>query len=87
MVLNQPKEFPSLLATYCSLLLLDSEADASIFLVRAGDDAVPGAEDSVLTYRVLKRAGMATELEVATQGGHELGVRTSTLSCSTCIAF
>jgi acetyl esterase/lipase len=50
-----------------------------IFLVHAGDDAVAGAENSVVMYGALKRAGVPTELHVYAQGGHGFGVRKSSL--------
>jgi acetyl esterase/lipase len=50
-----------------------------IFLVHAGDDAVAGAENSVVMYGALKRAGVPTELHVYAQGGHGFGVRQSSL--------
>lgn len=62
-----------------------------IFLVHAGDDPVAGAENSVVMYQALKRAGVATELHVYAQGGHGFGVRQSGLPCSTwtdrCVAW
>jgi acetyl esterase/lipase len=62
-----------------------------IFLVHASDDPVAGAENSVVMYQALKRAGVATELHIYTQGGHGFGVRQSALPCSTwtdrCVAW
>ena len=62
-----------------------------IFLVHASDDPVAGAENSVVMYLALKRANVATELHVYAHGGHGLGVRKSSLPCSTwtdrCVAW
>jgi acetyl esterase/lipase len=62
-----------------------------IFLVHASDDAVAGAENSVVMYLALKRANVVTELHVYAQGGHGFGVRNSDLPCSTwtdrCVAW
>ncbi|MCI0534941.1 MAG: alpha/beta hydrolase [Verrucomicrobiales bacterium] len=62
-----------------------------IFLVHASDDAVAGAENSVVMYQALKRAGVPTELHIYAQGGHGFGARMSNLPCSTwtdrCVAW
>jgi acetyl esterase/lipase len=62
-----------------------------VFLAHASDDAVAGAENSVVMYQALKRAGVATELHVYARGGHGFGVRKSGLPCSTwtdrCVAW
>jgi acetyl esterase/lipase len=66
-------------------------ATPPIFLVHASDDAVAGAENSVVMYLALKRAKVAAELHVYAQGGHGFGVRKSNLPCSTwtdrCVAW
>jgi len=54
-----------------------------ILLVHASDDAVAGAENSVVLYLALKRAKVPTEMHVYAQGGHGFGVRKSSLPCST----
>jgi acetyl esterase/lipase len=41
-----------------------------VFIVTADDDAVVPAENSVLFYMALKRAGVAAELHVFKDGGH-----------------
>jgi acetyl esterase/lipase len=46
------------------------------FLVHAGDDRGP-ADQSVLLYLALKRAGVPAELHVYTSGGHGFGLRPS----------
>jgi acetyl esterase/lipase len=48
-----------------------------IFLVHASDDAMAGAENSVVMYQALKRAGVSAELHLYASGGHGFGVRTS----------
>jgi acetyl esterase/lipase len=53
-----------------------------MFLVHASDDPVK-AENSVLMYLSLKRAGVAAELHVYAAGGHGFGVRPSGQPCST----
>lgn len=53
-----------------------------MFLVHAGDDKLK-ADNSVLTYLALKRAGVAAELHVYTTGGHGFGLRPSDHPCST----
>src|SRR5437773_20797 len=62
-----------------------------VFLVHASDDTMAGAENSVVMYLALKRANVATELHVYSEGGHGFGVRKSTLPCSTwtdrCVAW
>lgn len=52
-----------------------------MFLVHAGDDPVK-AENSVLMYLALKRAGVPAELHVYTSGGHGFALRPGTLPCS-----
>jgi acetyl esterase/lipase len=52
-----------------------------MFLVHAGDDPVK-AENSVLLYLALKRAGVPAELHVYTAGGHGFGLRPSAQPCS-----
>jgi acetyl esterase/lipase len=59
------------------------EGTPPIFLVHASDDAVAGAENSVITYMALKRAGVSAELHVFAKGGHGFGVRKSDFPCST----
>jgi len=55
------------------------------------DDTMAGAENSVVMYRALKRANVATELHVYAQGGHGFGVRANRLPCATwtdrCVAW
>jgi acetyl esterase/lipase len=53
-----------------------------MFLVHAGNDPVP-AENSVVTYLALKRAGVAAELHVYATGGHGFGLRPTDNPCST----
>jgi hypothetical protein len=54
-------------------------------------EEVAGAENSLLMYQALKRAGVAAELHVYAQGGHGFGVRPSNHPCSTwtdrCVAW
>lgn len=52
-----------------------------VFLVHAGDDKVSDAENSVVMYRALRKAGVSAELHVYAVGGHGFGVRRS--PCST----
>jgi acetyl esterase/lipase len=52
-----------------------------MFLVHAGDDKLK-ADNSVLTYLALRRAGVAAELHVYTTGGHGFGLRPSEQPCS-----
>jgi acetyl esterase/lipase len=54
-----------------------------IFLVHATDDKVAGAENCLVMYAALKKAGVPAELHVYGQGGHGFGVRKSALPCST----
>ncbi len=62
-----------------------------VFLVHASDDTMSNAENSVVMYLALKRAGVPTELHVYGAGGHGFGVRKSSRPCSTwperCIAW
>jgi acetyl esterase/lipase len=53
-----------------------------MFLVHAGDDRLK-ADNSVLTYLALKRAGVPAELHVYASGGHGFGLRPSEQPCST----
>jgi acetyl esterase/lipase len=46
------------------------------FIAQAGDDRV-GAENSVMLYLALKRAGVPAELHVYATGGHGFGLRPS----------
>lgn len=46
------------------------------FIAQAGDDRV-GAENSVLLYLALKRAGVPAELHIYATGGHGFGLRPS----------
>jgi acetyl esterase/lipase len=52
------------------------------FFAHAGDDPIK-ADNSVLTYLALKRAGVAAELHVYASGGHGFGLRPSDRPCST----
>lgn len=62
-----------------------------IFLTHASDDPVAGAENSVVMYGALKRAGVPAELHVYAQGGHGFGARKSSLPVSSwtdrCVAW
>jgi acetyl esterase/lipase len=53
-----------------------------MFLVHASDDPVK-AENSVLLYLALKRAGVPAELHVYASGGHGFGLHPSAQPCST----
>jgi acetyl esterase/lipase len=53
-----------------------------MFFVHAGDDGVK-AENSVLMYLALKRAGVPAELHVYASGGHGFGLRPSGKPVST----
>ncbi len=46
-----------------------------VFLAHADDDRIVTAENSVLMYLALKRAGVSAELHVYATGGHGFGVR------------
>ena len=48
-----------------------------VFLVHGGDDIVSPAENSVLMYLALKRAGVPAELHVYANTAHDFGVRTN----------
>lgn len=48
-----------------------------VLLVHASDDAMAGAENSVVMYQALKRAGVPAELHIYASGGHGFGVRTA----------
>jgi acetyl esterase/lipase len=52
------------------------------FFAHAGDDRVP-AENSVVMYLALKKAGVPAELHVYAKGGHGFGLRPSKQPCST----
>jgi acetyl esterase/lipase len=58
-----------------------TEKTPPMFFVHAGDDRVP-AENSVLLYLALKRAGVPAELHVYASGGHGFGLRPSDQPCS-----
>jgi len=53
-----------------------TKAAPPMFLAHAHDDGVP-AENSVLLYLALKRAGVAADLHVYSKGGHGFGLRAS----------
>ncbi len=53
-----------------------------MFFAHAGNDGVK-ADNSVLMYLALKRAGVPAELHVYTTGGHGFGLRPSSQLCST----
>jgi acetyl esterase/lipase len=53
-----------------------------MFFAHAADDGVK-AENSILTYLALKRAGVRGELHVYASGGHGFGLRASKHPCST----
>jgi acetyl esterase/lipase len=53
-----------------------------MFFAHAGDDGVV-AENSVVTYLALKKAGVPAELHVYASGGHGFGLRPSARPCST----
>jgi acetyl esterase/lipase len=61
------------------------------FLTHAGDDSVATADNSVLMYLALKRAGIPAELHVYASGGHGFGARKSQHPCCTwpdrCLAW
>jgi acetyl esterase/lipase len=46
-----------------------------VFLVRASDDTMSDAENSVGMYLALKRVGIPAELHVYAKGEHGFGVR------------
>jgi acetyl esterase/lipase len=52
-----------------------------MFFAHAGDDKVK-AENSVLMYLALKRAGVPTEMHIYASGGHGFGLRPSAQPCS-----
>ena len=52
------------------------------FLAHAGDDRV-NAENSVMYYLALKRAGVPADLHIYASGGHGFGLRPSDKPCST----
>ncbi len=52
------------------------------FFAHAGNDGVK-AENSVMMYLALRKAGVAAELHVYTTGGHGFGLRPSDQPCST----
>lgn len=51
-----------------------------MFLVHAANDPVP-ADNSVLLYRALRKAGVSAELHVYATGGHGFGLRSSDQPC------
>jgi acetyl esterase/lipase len=53
-----------------------------MFFAHAGNDAVK-AENSVLAYLALRKAGVSAEIHVYTTGGHGFGLRKSNEACST----
>jgi acetyl esterase/lipase len=53
-----------------------------IFFAHAGNDGV-SADNSILMYRALKKAGVPAELHVYASGGHGFGLRPSDEPCST----
>jgi acetyl esterase/lipase len=53
-----------------------------MFFAHAGDDGVK-ADNSVLMYLALKRAGVPAELHIYASGGHGFGLRPSNQPCST----
>jgi acetyl esterase/lipase len=53
-----------------------------IFFAHAGDDGV-SADNSIVMYRALKKAGVPAELHVYASGGHGFGLRPSDKPCST----
>jgi acetyl esterase/lipase len=58
-----------------------SKDSPPMFFVHASDDRIK-ADNSVLMYLALKRAGVPAELHVYTTGGHGFGLRPSTHPCS-----
>jgi acetyl esterase/lipase len=62
-----------------------------VMLVHASDDTIASAENSVVMYQALKRAGISTELHIYAVGEHGFGVRKSPHPCSTwperCVAW
>jgi acetyl esterase/lipase len=62
-----------------------------VFLVHASDDTMATAENSVVMYLALERAGIPAELHVYAKGGHGFGVRNSGQPCCTwterCVAW
>ena len=62
-----------------------------VMLIHAGDDTIAGAENSVMMYLALKRAGVSTELHIYAAGEHGFGVRKSANPASTwperCVAW
>jgi acetyl esterase/lipase len=59
-----------------------SASSPPAFFAHAGNDKVK-AENSIVMYMALKRAGVAAELHVWTTGGHGFGLRPSDEPCST----
>ncbi len=53
-----------------------------MFFAHASDDGVK-ADNSVLMYLSLKRAGVPAELHVYSSGGHGFGLRATDKPCST----
>lgn len=54
-----------------------------VLLVHTADDEVASADNSVMTYQALRKAGIPTELHIYASGGHGFGVRKSDRPCST----
>jgi acetyl esterase/lipase len=54
-----------------------------VFLAHGGADVISPAENSVLMYLALKRAGVPAELHVYSGAAHDFGVRASDQPCST----
>jgi acetyl esterase/lipase len=52
-----------------------------MFLAHAGDDGIP-ADNSIQTYRALKKAGVPSELHVYASGGHGFGLRATGQPCT-----
>ena len=60
---------------------VSAQTPPSIF-AHAGDDRVP-AENSVMMYLALRKAGVPAELHLYASGGHGFGLRPSDKPCST----
>ncbi|MHB8523951.1 MAG: alpha/beta hydrolase [Limisphaerales bacterium] len=54
-----------------------------VFLAHGGDDIISPAEQSVVMYLALKRAGVPAELHIYATAAHDFGVRASDHPCST----
>jgi acetyl esterase/lipase len=59
-----------------------SKETPPVFFAHAGDDGV-SADNSIVMYRALKKAGVPAELHVYATGGHGFGLRPSDKPCST----